>query len=683
MLTDNMEERKELALERISEISTEENTSNYATYLKHVADFLLKIEKHGAWLEEGGLEKSSLDDLIAANASLYEDILPKKYDKSFANPAFLEGDKLGAVLAAIYVEIRGAIVYIYEKRDVELLALYELFLEVYGLLSDSDMSANDRYHYVTDAFYWYNSDLSDEFIGRRVREGIDPSLDFAVKIIENSDLTKANYLFKYGEYVTDVEIKTAEFIASLSKEEIESMAYTFVEGYRKGFELTGKDLKKKKTVNIRYNLGFERLVKEEIRQFRLLGLEPVIYRAASHVISKGIGGRVGYYGAIPNRQLDFDHKFDSSLFMDQDCLSRRIGALKYAYEQNKEIASYMAGPAVMEIFGEDPYLPKNNEAALRFDEKKQKLYVKYQNEASLIVNEYIKGEERSFTIIAYPTPQIGKDFEEIFKEIVVVNTLDYDTYKEIQQSIIDCLDRADYVEVKGKGQNQTDLKIKIKDIDDYSKQTVFENCLADVNIPLGEVFTTPVLAGSTGILNVSEVYLNDCKFVNLKVELKDGMVESYSCDNFEDPEDNKKYFMENVLFNHKSLPIGEFAIGTNTYAYALAKKYDILYKLPILIVEKMGPHFALGDSCYSRAEDIKVYNPDGKEIISRDNEISILRKEAADKAYFNCHTDITIPYEQIEYIRAIDKDGQACDLIRDGKFVLEGTSKLNEALSKI
>lgn len=94
MLTDNMEERKELALERISEISTEENTSNYATYLKHVADFLLKIEKHGAWLEEGGLEKSSLDDLIAANTSLYEDILPKKYDKSFANPAFLEGDKL-------------------------------------------------------------------------------------------------------------------------------------------------------------------------------------------------------------------------------------------------------------------------------------------------------------------------------------------------------------------------------------------------------------------------------------------------------------------------------------------------------------------------------------------------------------------------------------------------------------
>ena len=35
--------------------------------------------------------------------------------------------------------------------------------------------------------------------------------------------------------------------------------------------------------------------------------------------------------------------------------------------------------------------------------------------------------------------------------------------------------------------------------------------------------------------------------------------------------------------------MGEFAIGTNTTAYVMAKTYDILYQLPILIVEKMGP----------------------------------------------------------------------------------------------
>ena len=141
---------------------------------------------------------------------------------------------------------------------------------------------------------------------------------------------------------------------------------------------------------------------------------------------------------------------------------------------------------------------------------------------------------------------------------------------------------------------------------------------------------------------------------------------------------NKAFFKENVLFNHDTLPIGEFAIGTNTTAYVMAGRYDILYKLPILIVEKMGPHFALGDTCYSRSEDVKVYNPDGKEIISRDNEISVLRMSQPDKAYFNCHTDITIPYDEIGCIAAVYPDGTRKEIIKNGRFVLDGCEKLNE-----
>ena len=119
------------------------------------------------------------------------------------------------------------------------------------------------------------------------------------------------------------------------------------------------------------------------------------------------------------------------------------------------------------------------------------------------------------------------------------------------------------------------------------------------------------------------------KFINLKVSFKDGMVTDYSCDNFEDAKKGRQYFKENVLLNHDTLPIGEFAIGTNTTAYVMANQYDIVYKLPILIVEKMGPHFAVGDTCYSWSEDTPVYNPDGKEIIARDNEISEMRKKTS------------------------------------------------------
>ena len=110
----------------------------------------------------------------------------------------------------------------------------------------------------------------------------------------------------------------------------------------------------------------------------------------------------------------------------------------------------------------------------------------------------------------------------------------------------------------------------------------------------------------------------------------------------------------------------------------MANKYDIVYLLPILIVEKMGPHFAIGDTCYSRSEDVAVYNPDGKEIISRDNEVSLLRKTEPEKAYFNCHTDITIPYDEIGDITAVGYDGKKTIIIKDGRFVLDGTKELNE-----
>ena len=105
-------------------------------------------------------------------------------------------------------------------------------------------------------------------------------------------------------------------------------------------------------------------------------------------------------------------------------------------------------------------------------------------------------------------------------------------------------------------------------------------------------------------------------------------------------------------------------------AYVMAKTYDILYQLPILIVEKMGPHFAVGDTCYSHCEETEVRNPDGKEIVAKYNECS---KEGE---YFQCHTDITIPYEELDSICAITLGGDEILLIKDGKFVLSGTETL-------
>ncbi len=687
MFDDNIEERYSLAIERISEINKDDELSDYgagsyADYFKNVSAFILLMDKLKNDIAGKAFDNASLEELGEYNRALYKDVTGEAYNTSYANPRVSVrcfGEQCGRLFSMVYMEIRGLIVYMYERRLADATALIELFIELYCIVKDcaADNTEAD-YKHLKEAVYWYVSDYSDDHIEYRIRELIDPSLDFAVRIIMDSDLNDLRYLYRYGEYITDNEIKMAQHLNSLSEQQIKDMAATFTEGYRKGFILGNKPLEKKQTVNIRYCVGFERLVREEIKQFEAMGLKPTIYRAAVNSINKRMHIKIGYYGASPNKQMEFDHRFDNALYLDGDFVERKLGALKNAYEKHKELADVHGGPAVMEVFGEKPFEPDDAKECYHLDDKQRKLIVKYNNESGAIVNSYIKGEERSFTIIAYPSPEAGDKFTEIFDEIVKINTLDYDKYKVVQQRIIDVLDTAEYVRVKGCNGNETDMKVSIMKVNDGSKQTVFENCLADVNIPLGEVFTSPVLKGTEGVLNVSKVYLNDINFKNLKVHFKDGFVTDYMCDNYEDEKRCKDLFKENVLFNHNTLPIGEFAIGTNTTAYVSANRYDIVYLLPILIVEKMGPHFALGDTCYSRSEDVAVFNPDGKEIISRDNEVSLLRKSEPDKAYYNCHTDITIPYDEIGRISVVDYSGKETSIIENGRFVLSGTDMLNE-----
>lgn len=670
-------ERFELSMERIREICTEElQEKNFQQYFRKVAAFICHIEELLAKIEGDWLNTATEDELKQENQCLYEDILPENYEESFANPDYavkLLGEDYGKLLSFVYAEIRGMIVYAFEERKMEITILCELFVQLYTCFCDEMPS----YELLKDIVYWYVSDYCDVKLEQRVRDMVDPEMSFARDIICEEDLSNTRYLYLFGEYVSDSEIQTAKFLNTLSQEKIEKLAETFTEGYRKGFVSAGIDLSKKKTVNVRYSLGFERIIKEAVKMFEKMGLQSVIYRSAVSTVNKRQSMKIGYYGCVANPQYEYDHRADDALYMDKAFAERKLGALRHAYDLCKDLARVHAGPAVLEVFGETPFAPVGKENALRLNEKQQKLSVYYNNTSSQMVNEYIPGDERSFTIMALPVPAVGEDFEEIFEEIVKINTLDYKLYEEIQQTIINALDLGDAVHIVGKDKNCTDLMVKLHTLKNPEKETIFENCVADVNIPVGEVFTSPVLEGTNGVLHVSEVFLNDLKYIDLKIEFKDGMISDYSCGNFENSEDGRKYVLENVLFHHDTLPLGEFAIGTNTTAYVMAEKYGIAEKLPILIAEKMGPHFAVGDTCYSFSEDQKLYNPDGKEIVAKDNSCSILRKEDMSKAYFNCHTDITLPYKELALLEVISKEGEKIEIIRDGRFVLAGTEELN------
>ena len=678
----NIRERYDLAMERILEIPSEERVAEpYRSYFNQMAAFTAQIEELARLQLREDLDAFTLEELQQLNDRLYADILPEHYTESYANPAYavrMLGADLGPLLSAFYAQFRAAIVFAYECRLTDITILCETLIEIYNMFEDSEPQARA----VRDVLYWFFSDYTDVTLTYRIREQLDPGLSFAKDIIMESDLSDLRYLYRFGEYISDSELQIASYLNSLPEETIEKMASTYTEGYRKGFDVMGRDLSKKKTASIRYELGFERMIRAAIRQFEEMGLEVILYRAAVWSVTMSPNRKIGYHGTSANMQFDYDHRYDQTIYLDKAFKERKLAVLRTAYENCKKLAAEYAGPAVVETFGEDGFEPVNKPEAYSLSKKQEELQIAYSNEAMPVVNQYIPGDETSFTIIAFPVPAIGKDFAEIFHETIRINTLDYEEYKKIQQNVVDVLDQAEYVTVTGNAEagNETRMKISLHALTDPAKQTNFENCVADVNIPVGEVFTSPVLAGTEGLLHVSQVYIGDFQFKNFRMEFKDGKITNYSCDNFADPEEGKKLIRQQILKNHDTLPMGEFAIGTNTTAYAVARKYGIMDKFPILIAEKTGPHFAVGDTCYSWSEDSAVYNPDGKEIITRDNEISLLRKEDVSKAYFGCHTDITIPYSELGDIAAVCGDGRKLPLIQNGRFVVAGTEKLNEEL---
>ncbi|MDE6621854.1 MAG: aminopeptidase [Lachnospiraceae bacterium] len=676
---DVIRERYELSHDRIREIAkVQDVASGYKDYFKSVAEFILLVTE--ACDNRGKI--TGLEELRAENKALYADILGERYVVSYANPTYAceqFGLDMGRLLSFLYAEIRAMIPYAFERGFEELAIRMELFVEIYNAFAYAQSEAAvPNAEEIKDTLYWYVSDYTETASSRRVRSLVDTGCDFAVRIVMDSDLNDLRYLYQYGEYISpDVE-RMAQYLGALPDERIQLMADTYTEGYRIGFVKAHVDLGKKQTVDMHYMLGFERVVRAAIANFEQMGLKPTIYRCENTIFSKAVVRKKGYFGADANKQFLYDHKDDIALFLDKKLVNRTLEALRLAYEEVKEKAAVYAGPAVIEVFGESPFAPVSKDEVCSLNAEQQKLSAELKGASQNIVSQYINEEERSFTIIAFPVPSIGERFVEIFDETIKLNTLDYKTYERIQATIIDTLNKAAYVEIKGMNGNKTNLRVMLYPISDPGKEAIFENCVADVNIPVGEVFTTPVLEGTDGKLHVSRVFLNELEYHNLEIDFKDGMIAGYTCTNFDSEEKNRAYIKSNVLYHYDSLPMGEFAIGTNTTAYMTARKYDIANLFPILIAEKTGPHFAVGDTCYCRSEEVRVYNEDGKEVVAKDNTVSLLRKTDPSKAYFACHTDITIPYDELGSIIAYSKEGTAFPIIENGRFVLAGTEELNE-----
>ena len=641
--------------------------SEFNSYFGKIRDLILsasELEKH---LNNEYFSERSFETLSAANKSFFEEIRGSNYDTSYANPKHavtVFGQEFGGMLASLYLTFRRYISFAFQHRIYKMESYNRVYLDLVELYNSGEMNYSSALSIATRV----EKDNNPDDVAIDLKSMFDSGFEFFTDIILNYDLSDLRYLFRYGINITDNEIKTAKFLNQYPDKKIKQLAHLIVHAYLRGFEIEGKDVSGKSTVNIMYAIGQERLIRQVIADLRDVNLTAIVHFPKS---------------TDPNKQVGYDHRFDSALFFNEDYSARTIQNNEKAHMQCKTITSQYSGIIVCEKFGESAFKPEKKDECIQFSPEQQSLYQQHENKHRMLQDKFIPFSQTSFSIVAFPSPEIGDNFESIFEDIMEVNMLNSEKYETIQQKMIDALDQAKFVHIKGKDGNLTDLMVQMQPLVNPKIQTNFNNCGADMNIPVGEVFTSPQLKGTTGVLHIEETFLSGLKYVDLKLTFEDGFIKDYSCKNFENDQDNRNYVHENLIFPNDTLPIGEFAIGTNTLAYVVARKHNIIDIMPILIVEKMGPHFAVGDTCYAWQEDKQVYNLlNNKEIMSRENEKSALRKTDINQAYTNTHTDITLPYDTIGFISVVKPDSKYIDIIKDGRFVLEGTEELNIPLDE-
>lgn len=319
-------ERYEIATSRIREIINEDTVSEpFKSFFCKASEFICKIDDLNSIIKSGEINDFSLDRLKELNKSLFEEIYSENYEESFANPEYAVktlGEEYGKILCYIYTKNRGMIRNVYMGRLEEVVLQMELFTQIYNYFEDVEQLEYDN---VYETVYSYEKDNTEIFTDLMIEDRINPDNKFAVDIVMNSDLNDLRYLYKYGEHVGFNELKMAKFLNSLSQEEIDRLAKVYTEGYRIGFINTGKDISKKGTVDIRYSLGFERIIRSAIFNFKKMGLEPVIYQ-------------VGYTTTSPNRQYAYDHRYDDALYLDKAYIKRKLEVSRHAYESRKQLA---------------------------------------------------------------------------------------------------------------------------------------------------------------------------------------------------------------------------------------------------------------------------------------------------------------------------------------------------------
>ena len=254
-----MKERWNLCIERIGEIQSETSLqTKWGSYFREVASFVLNVAALCDVTDEDfetEPEKRRKEPLFSKRhqkiwnektiEGLYNGLRENNYVNSYLNPDYAVekfGKRMGQLLSFVYVEMYALPVYAAEADLFEILIRMEWFVELYCICTQEDDTTEGIEQSVWECCYYFISDYYDVETEKRVGEKVDPSYDFAYRLIMEADLSSPEYLYRYGEYISENEIETVRLLNEMPYEELKKMADTYTEGYRIGFVKGNKDL---------------------------------------------------------------------------------------------------------------------------------------------------------------------------------------------------------------------------------------------------------------------------------------------------------------------------------------------------------------------------------------------------------------------------------------------------------
>lgn len=611
-------------------------------------------------------QKLEFAQIIRQNSTQYRTLeknrelfggIAEDYGHSFANPEYLhdlgfpDADLLSVIYRQFDRSLRNVIlnrpIFVWNKSEV-LVALREYFVD---FDRERLQRAYDRGCRATQI----------ETEDSRMMESCTV-INAYNAVLKSACADSLEWMSGYGVYITPLEQAMCRYWFSLPTLTLAAVAEHIVDAFFHGFISQSRAIAGRDNVRLTYAIGQEALAQRVSALFALRGMDVIVLKPSS---------------CADSVQCAADHQHGALAFEDSQCYLGQADAYRLATDRFRPYILRTCGFVRIGTFGQQGSAIAPSRYALRASKEALALYreqMKANRDAEAAL---LKPDTLSFCSVVFPDMRVGAQFEEIFQAFCHLNTEDSAAYELIQQSLIDLLDTCQAVRIRGRGDNRTDLLVALRPFTDPARQSNFLNCGGDMNIPHGEIFTTPQLCGTNGRLHVSEVYLRDRYYRELSLTFTQGRVTQWDCRNFEDEAHNRDYVFENLLQATADVPMGEMAIGTNTLAYRLAGQYHLYSSLPILLAEKMGPHIAVGDPCFARGEDSPVYNLyGGKEMVARENEQTAGRHQSQD-CYVNFHTDITIPYDEIGVLEGITAEGDCIPILRDGRFVPACAERLN------